>query len=124
MEKESRGRNVYGNDDGGALAGFPGAPNRSNYAVFRWLVFHEGQKSNGVGPAQITFKGHFTRMEAEGLRPYNVADNLLYGFGVFKGYLDGAGGDISDAGTAYNGARTYGDDLAVKAAAWKRAIQR
>lgn len=124
MQKESGGRNTYGNDDGGALSGFPFAPNRSNYRVFRWLVFNQGQKSNGVGPAQITFKGYFLEMEQEGMRPWNIADNMRFGFRTFKGHLDGARGDIVKAGTSYNGSVTYGEDLAKKAAEWKSRIQR
>jgi hypothetical protein len=124
MEKESHGRNVYGNDEGGALAGFPFAPNRSNYRVFRWLVFNQGQQSNGVGPAQITFKGYFPQMESEGLRPWNIGDNMLFGFRTFKGHLDAARGNVAIAGEAYNGSHAYGADLAAKASAWKSRIQR
>lgn len=123
MQKESGGRNVYGRDQGGALAGFPGGVNRGNWEVFRWLVFDQGMQSNGVGPAQITFKGYFTQMEAEGLRPYNLRDNMLKGFTIFKGHLVAAKGDIAKAGTAYNGAIAYGAHLASLAAEWKSAIQ-
>lgn len=122
MEKESGGRNVYGHDEGGALSGFPEGVNRSNFAVFRWLVFDRGQQSNGVGPAQITFKGHFSVMEAEGLKPWNVADNLFYGFRLFKNYLVDADGSIAIAGKWYNGSSEYGIDLANKAAAWKKRL--
>lgn len=124
MEKESHGRNVYGNDDGGALEGFPGTPNRSNYQVFRWLIFAKGQKSNGIGPCQITFRGHFTAMEDEGLRPYNVADNMFYGLRLFRRLLTEVKGDIVLAGERYNGSRAYGEDLAVKVQQWKQRIQR
>jgi hypothetical protein len=124
MEKESHGRNVYGNDSGGALAGYPREVTRSNWLVFRWLVFSEGMPSNGVGPAQITFRGYFPQMEEEGLRPWNVGDNMFFGFRLLKGHLAIADGDLVKAGTAYNGSRAYGEALATKAAAWKLLIQR
>jgi hypothetical protein len=124
MQKESQGRNVYGHDVGGALSGFPDDVNRHNFRVFEWLVFDQGQKSNGVGPAQITFSGHFPAMKREGLRPWNVGDNMFYGFRLFKGYLDAEDGDIADAGERYNGSRAYGEELAAFAAVWKKLIQR
>lgn len=120
VEKESGGRNVYGHDVDGALSGFPFPVNEENYRVFHWLVFDKGQKSNGVGPLQITFKGHFPVMEREGLDPWRVSDNLFYGFRLFRGYLTDAKGDIVAAGRRYNGALSYGIDLADKAEVWHR----
>src|SRR5829696_7222924 len=60
--KESKGRNVYGNDAGGALSGYPYGVNVHNYRVFRWLVFDKKQTSNGCGNAQITYRGFFPDM--------------------------------------------------------------
>jgi hypothetical protein len=61
LEKETGScRNVYGHAAGGALSGFPKPVTRDNYEVFKWLVFTKGQRSNGVGPSQLTFKGFST----------------------------------------------------------------
>jgi len=121
LEKESGGKNVYGHDKGGALAGFPGVVNAGNFEVFRWLVFDKGQTSNGVGPCQITFKGFFVDMESQGLKPWSPHDNMLYGFRLLKRHYD-AGGSWVAAGTAYNGARSYGVDLDRKVTEWKKRL--
>jgi hypothetical protein len=58
LEKETGTcRNVYGTRCRGALSGFPKPVTKDNYEVFEWLVFTKGQRSNGVGPSQLTFKG-------------------------------------------------------------------
>jgi hypothetical protein len=128
LEKESGGRNIYGHDAGGALSGFPGEVNKDNYAVFKWLVFERGMSSNGVGPAQITYKGYFTDMEKRGLKPYDAHDSMLYGFELLKANYDRAG-TWTAAGAVYNGgprpnytALAYGRDFAVKVAAWKKRL--
>jgi hypothetical protein len=139
VEKESTGRNVYGHDKGGALAGFPLEVNADNFAVFRWLVIDQGQTSNGVGPMQLTYAGavlssgkrqggHFVAMEGRGLKPWVVADNMRYGLELFKGYLSSRKGNVAEAGTIYNagnlnaGINAYGRDLAAKDAAWKKVF--
>ena len=117
LEKESGGRNVYGHDAGGALSGYPGTVDASNFDVFRWLVFDKGQTSNGVGPCQLTWKGFFIDMEAKGLKPYDIADNMLYGFGLLAGYY-AASKSWEAAGARYNGSPAYGKDFAVKVRTW------
>lgn len=122
MEKESHGRNVYGNDSGGTFAGAPFGVNKYNWVVFRWLVITKGHQSNGVGPAQLTYKGFFTDMESKGLKPYDVHDNMLYGFRLLKKYKRDKG-SWQAAGTAYNGSSTYGRDLAALIEKWRARIQ-
>lgn len=117
-EKESGGRNIYGNDQGGALAGFGKPVTEDNYAVFEWLVFTKGMQSNGVGPSQLTYKGFLTDMKAKGLRPWDVADNMRYGLERLWGYY-GSTGSWRDAGTQYNGAYAYGVDLDAKVKQWR-----
>lgn len=125
MEKESSGRNVYGHDEGGALSGFPEEVNRDNFAVFWWLVDEKGMPSNGVGPAQITFRGFFPQMRGRGLLPWVPLDNMTFGFGILKGYLDAQSGTRlwRVAGTRYNGSAAYGDDLAEKVQLWRERLQ-
>lgn len=124
FEKESLGRNVYGHDAGGALAGFPGEVNAGNFEVFEWLVFTVGQTSNGVGPSQITYPGFFTDMKAKNLRPYRVHENMLYGLQLLRQHRD-ASSSWAEAGTLYNagnlkhGVNEYGRDLEAKIAAWR-----
>lgn len=131
IEKESKGRNVYGHDVGGALSGFPGEVNRDNFAVFRWLVIDQGYTSNGVGPCQITYAGSlkggkrdggfFREMEAQRLKPYDVFDNMFFGLSKLKGYHVGSG-SWETAGTRYNGASSYGKDLVVKIGQWRQRL--
>jgi hypothetical protein len=123
VEKESGGRNVFGRDAGGALAGFPGQVSRGAWEVFAWLVFHEGEQSNGVGPCQITSRDLLLDMQGKGLRPWVPGDNMRYGFARLKGYHDDAADRGSrtpwvDAGERYNGARSYGEDLAARRRVW------
>jgi hypothetical protein len=122
LEKESGGKNVYGNDKGGVLSGFTGQVSPGNWEAFRYEVVVRKQTSNGVGPCQLTYPGFFTDMEAKGLRPYAVADNMLYGFGLLAGLYKAHGNDWAAAGAAYNGASAYGQDLAVKVAAWRHRL--
>jgi len=125
LEKESGGRNVYGHDQGGALSGFERPVNQGNWEVFRWLVFDKGKTSNGVGPMQLTFKGFFTDMEKEDLKPWDVHDNMTYGARVFMGHYraakdagHGTRESIKRAGVQYNGATAYGDSLLKIAIKW------
>lgn len=133
MEQESMGRHVYGHDKGGALAGFPLEVNRGNFDVFGWLVFSKGQTSNGVGPSQITYAGerrtdgtrdggYFKQMEAEGLRPWVVEDNIFFGLRLLWRHYLNNNEDWVLAGQRYNGARQYGLDLAAKIAAWHERL--
>ena len=117
LEKESGGRNMFGHDKGGALSGYPGEVTADTYAVFRWLVLDQRVTSNGVGPCQITWRGYFRDMEKQGLKPYDVHDNMLYGFRLLKRHHD-ATGTWEGAGTRYNGSAAYGDDLAKRVHEW------
>ncbi len=130
IQKESGGRNVYGHDSGGALSGFPKNVNQGNYQVFEWLIFTKGQTSNGVGPAQITFKGFFTQMREEGLKPWEPADNILFGVRLLNGYYRTARDELQMevwdavryAGKKYNGSIVYGDSLVVIAKEWRELV--
>lgn len=122
MEKESHGRNVYGNDSGGTFAGAPFGVTKYNWEVFRWLVIAKDQRSNGVGPCQLTYKGFFTDMESKGLKPYDPHDNMLYGFRLLKSYKD-KHGTWQEAGASYNGSASYGRAFAALVEQWKDRIQ-
>jgi len=128
LQKESGGRNVYGHDVGGALSGFPLPVNQGNWQAFRWLVLEKGQTPNGVGPCQITYAGpakdgrrdggYFRQMEERGLRPWVPLDNMTFGFGLLAGHRERLG-TWRDAGSAFNGSTTYGDDLLKKINEWR-----
>lgn len=130
LEKETGTcRNVYGHDVGGALSGFPKTVNRGNYEVFRWLVFDKGQRSNGVGPSQLTFKGFFADMEQKGLKPWDMHDNIAYGVKLIQSYYQQGrdqGKTVNEAlryaGTRYNGASAYGDSYLQVALKWKGRV--
>lgn len=119
LEKESHGLNVYGNDTGGFMAGFPDPVNYGNWRVFRWHVIDHGYTSNGVGPCQLTYKGFFLDMEKKGLKPWRLRDNMFYGFRLLAGYHR-QHGDWLGAGEEYNGARSYGQDLQHKVHQWRK----
>lgn len=118
IEKESGGRNVYGHDEGGALAGFPGTCNEDNYEVFWWMVFQKGMKSNGVGPAQITSKGLLQQMADDRLDPWFPLHNIFFGLTLLKQFKQTTG-SWEGAGTRYNGSPEYGKDLARKIEQWQ-----
>lgn len=128
IEKESKGRNVYGSDKGGALSGFPKLVNRGNFEVFEWLIFTKNQTSNGVGPTQITDKGFFTQMKNQDLNPWEPAHNIFFGVRLLYGYYQtgrktmGRHDSIRYAGTKYNGAEAYGDSLLEVALRWKNIV--
>jgi len=118
MEKESRGRNVYGGDAGGMLSGFPFNVTEANFRAFWWEV-SSGRQSNGVGPAQITYRGFFADMIRDGLDPWDVEDNMFKGFDIIETYKQNANGSWAQAGTWYNGSEGYGTDFAAKVKQWR-----
>jgi endonuclease/exonuclease/phosphatase (EEP) superfamily protein YafD len=132
MEKESGGRNVYGHDAGGA--GPHGSlVTEANFKAFLKAVL-AGATSNGVGPAQITYAGarradgtrdggFFTAMKDRGLRPWVPVDNMRFGFELLAGYHAQTGSWVT-AGERYNGARSYGEDLAKKIGEWRKRLER
>lgn len=132
FQKESGGRNVYGNDAGGMLSGYKVPVNRENYLAFRYMVVEKGHTSNGVGPSQITYAGSlvagkrnggfFREMELQGLKPWDVHDNMLFGLRLLKKYRQETGNWVR-AGTKYNGATSYGLDLQKKIKEWRAAFK-
>lgn len=91
MWKESKGKNIYGTDNGTAMEDFPLPVTADNYEVFRWMIdtgikvpMPDGTikiikfKSNGVGPMQITWGGFHSEMTALGYRVWDPADNIRY----------------------------------------------
>lgn len=129
-QKESNGRNVYGNDVGGTFAG-AGEVTETNFAEFYRLVVDNKQKSNGVGPMQITYPAYFPQARAEGLALWRPYDNFLFGLRIVARHLNGdySVASLERAGTLYNkgnmtdGVNAYGKDLAVKANEWKALLE-
>ena len=124
IEKESGGRNVYGGDAGGKFSQTPRLPvTASNYAEFTKAVA-AGHRSNGVGPAQITYPAYFPQAGREGLKLWEPEDNMAFGFRIFAANLAACGGRIDEAGVLFNsgnlraGVTTYGRDLVARSAAW------
>jgi hypothetical protein len=143
FEKESGGANVYGHDVGGALSTRDRAVevcgrtypedstipvSAANAGVFL-LKIGAGARSNGMGPAQITWAGDLAdgrsggffrdMLDNRGLIPWHVLDNMVYGLGLLHLYKAGRGTTWEDAGTRYNGHREYGEDLAEKIREWR-----
>lgn len=140
-EGESHGRNVYGHDLGGVFSTATGPvtigdvtyPKGSsipvtpaNAALFLYLV-GSGKVSNGIGPFQLTYRGHFPIMLGQGLLPWVPYDNAYYALQVFAKYLENASGSINTAGAHYNGggkpglrAVQYGANLLARDTAWRK----
>lgn len=130
LEKESRGRNVYGSDVGGTFRAFKDPVTECNWRAFRHEVIVNGRTSNGVGPLQITYKGFFTDMETRGLKPWVPRDNILYGSGIYWSYFLGQRAEgwsvkssIRRAGSKYNTGSSdfapYGDRLYTLTQEWR-----
>lgn len=130
IEKESGGRNVYGNDRGGVYwTGDRARPDPNivtpqNYARFEERVL-AGETSNGVGPAQITWPGFIRDAKDRGIRLWDPLDNIRYGLTLIAGYLGGltTAEAVEAAGLRYNGAPEYGADLATRAQQWRARIE-
>lgn len=122
IQKESNGRNVFGNDVGGAMRG-AGDVTPAKYAQFRRMIA-QGHTSNGVGPAQITWPGFFTQADREGIDLTDPYQNIRFGLRLIQQYLGGdySPASIRRAGGAYNGNASYGVDLAIKAAIWNERL--
>jgi hypothetical protein len=133
LEKESHGRNVYGGDVGGTFERFRDPVTECNWRGFRHEVITLGKRSNGVGPAQLTYKGFFADMEAKGLKPWVPKDNILYGAGLYWSYFVACRAEgwsmkssIRRAGTKYNtgeyGFAAYGDRLFELTVKWRELV--
>ena len=135
MAKESKGQNVYGHDAGGALSGYPDAPDANNFRVFRWLIDVAKQTSNGVGPFQLTYKGYFPQMDQLGLKPYVVSDNIRYAIinvltpsflAQRKTYMDREAfrrmANQYNTGKATTTPAPYADDALVQADRWAAIV--
>lgn len=148
IQKESGGRNVYGHD--GSTETGPGVfstkygpvtigdttyaqgsdipVTQANFAEFLRLVT-AGAKSNGVGPAQLTYAGYFKQYPTYEF--WDALANIKFGLTILADYLDGDTSDasISSAGAHYNGGTTpnakalaYGADLLTKTKAWRAKL--
>ena len=148
IQKESGGKNVYGHD-GSAETG-PGVfstkygpvfiggttyaqgsdipVTQGNFAEFLRRMT-AGAKSNGVGPAQITYAGYFK--QAPDYPFWDALANIRFGLTILADYLDDDFSDssISSAGAHYNGGTTpnaaalaYGADLLTRTTAWRARL--
>ncbi len=128
LSKESGGRNVYGHDVGGVKPQDP--PTARNFLSFLVKVMN-GATSNGVGPCQITYAGslktghrdggYFRQMAEQGLLPWVVEDNMLFGFRLLAAHHK-AKGSWRAAGTAYNGKASYGADFVEQCNLWRERL--
>ena len=140
-QAESNGRMVYGHDAGGVHSTRDGAvtvdgiewPKGSNIPVtdasFRELERRvaAGEKSNGVGIMQITYRGFFPDARAKGLDLATAADNVRYGLTLIRGYLAAAPEGVDpltyaasryNKGSVYSGPYHYTDRVNAYARAW------
>ena len=118
LRKESGGgRNVFGHDHGQNL---PDRPPYSGHPVTekRARALYNSEFSNGVGPAQLTFKPYVARARKAGGEWLHYP-NVVTGLRILRANFDGAaGGKLELAAAMYNGgpdpgadARAYGKDF-------------
>ena len=148
IQKESGGKNVYGHD--GSVETGPGVfstrygpvviggttyaqgsnipVTQGNFAEFLRRVT-AGEKSNGVGPAQLTYAGYFKQVPDYPF--WDALANIRFGLTILADYLDDDFSDssISAAGARYNGgtnpgekALAYGADLLAKTITWRARL--
>jgi hypothetical protein len=117
FDMESKGKNIYGSDYHGTFAG-KGAVTKANFKEFYHLVVDLKKPSNGVGPAQITWRGFFPDMAKQGLKAWDVHDNMYYGVKLLKSHY-AAKKTWVGAGTAYNGKLSYGLTFAARRLKWR-----
>ena len=122
-EQESGGRNIYGNDAGGTLAG-RGYVTQQNYTREFLPAVRGGRVSNGVGPLQITYPGYFKAGQPGVENLWKPLENMIFGLQLIKGYLGGSTSDdaIVRAGRHYNGALPYGYQVLNKAKKWRSLL--
>ena len=134
VQKESGGQNIYGRDgkdtaSPGVYANdYPLQVTKENFTEFRAAVL-AGQKSNGVGPSQITYPGYWKQYPDYPF--WDVLANLKFGATLLMDLLDGDYSDasISSAGAHYNGgtnpgseALAYGADLLAQTKIWRARL--
>lgn len=135
IERESHGANIYGNDVGGIFGRESYAEPRrydkevteENYEVYYdWIS--QDKRSNGQGPAQITFPGFHFDARKRGFKMWKPLDNILYGALELARYLRENDNDLVKAGTLYrwgpDGTDTeYGEYLATRSKVWETRLQ-
>ena len=134
VQKESGGKNIYGRDgkdtaSPGVYANdYPLQVTKENFTEFRAAVL-AGQKSNGVGPSQITYPGYWKQYPDYPF--WDVLANLKFGATLLMDLLDGDYSDasISSAGARYNGganpgskALAYGANLLAQTKIWRARL--
>lgn len=143
IQKETGGKNIYGHDAGGVYSTLTGPvvvggivyekgadiPVTSlNFVEFLRRVT-AGEKSNGVGPAQLTYAGYFKQYPTYEF--WDALANIRFGLTVLADYLDDDFSDasISSAGAHYNGgtnpngtALAYGADLLAQTKIWRARL--
>jgi len=123
IEIESGGKNTYGHDKNGAMYGRDEVTEQNFKNEFLPAI-NSGKTSNGVGPAQITYKGYFTQNPNYPFwDPYS---NMKFGFDILKKTCNNNYSEdgLRKCGSKYNsGSETkqyngYGKKFADAAARW------
>jgi hypothetical protein len=130
LEKESMGKNIYGHDVGGVFSRPGEHPvTEANFKEFYRRVVINKERSNGVGPLQLTYRGFFPQLRDQGLKAWVPHDNMIFGGKLFMGYYNAArrqGHSVDEsirrAGVKYNGATPYGTRLRDIARKWRGRV--
>lgn len=130
LSVESLGRNIYGGDIGGVFSSYPGGGRievtEENFKEFRKRVL-DGEKSNGVGPMQITWHELFNEAEKLGYSLWLPLDNLLYGILLYKRFMENTysydalakGATIYNSGPYKGKINEYARKVVAKAKEWE-----
>lgn len=122
LQMESKGDNIYGGDSGGIFAQSPRKKvTESNYKEFRRRLA-AGEKTNGVGPSQVTHRSHFPKADAWGLKLWRTDDNMRYGFTLLLTHYQNYK-TWERAGRAYNGKESYGKTFTRVVGEWKDRLK-
>lgn len=141
VDAESNGENIYGHDSGGVFyVKRPGkvAVTAANYAEFYRRVIDGGEKSNGVGPMQVTYAGlpgkrggYFKQAKDQGMKLWLPFDNYRFGLAIIKASLDRYKADsqqLAKVGTLYNegnlssGITDYGRWIVSASQSWETRL--
>ena len=126
IERETGGKNVYGHDAGGVFTvPWPGLVyvTEENYREFKRRI-RAGEKSNGVGPSQITWPPYHYAAEDEGLKLWDPVDNIYFGLREFGKLWRSRNWNLAEAATLYNkgnlsgGVNEYGNAIVTRTDVW------
>jgi len=120
LEKESAGgMNVFGHDP--TIYAGAGTVTKEKYLAYKARRGPQGRGGmQGVGPMQLTWYSYQDQADAIG-GCWKPLPNMIVGARLLKSYWDASHNWVT-VGTRYNGAVSYGQDLAAKVRKWENLL--